>query len=336
MKVVRPQRLVINVIVSGFLFALCSSAEAQQPQKVPRIGYLSVSDAATDTTRAVEIQSALRKLGYIEGQNIAIEYRYSEGKPERAAELAADLVRLQVDVIVAAGGPTWVQAAKNATKTIPIVMVGLGADPVEAGLVKSLGRPGGNVTGVTNLSRDLVGKRLELLKEAVPKIIRVAALYDPANPVTLKESKKNLQTAARVLHMATESWEVRATSEFDQVFAAVTKWQADGLYSAGGGPLLGDNRKRIAEFAVKRRLPSMANRRNFVEDGGLMYYGPDESDSYLRVAYYVDKILKGAKPADLPVEQPTKFELVINLKTAKQIGLTIPPNVLVRADRVIR
>jgi putative ABC transport system substrate-binding protein len=329
-------RKITVLALSTMLFALCAAAEAQQPKKVPRIGYLSVSDAATDSARDTGIRSVLRDLGYIEGQNIAIEYRYSEGKPERAPELAAELVRLKVDVIVAAGGPTWVQAAKNATKTIPIVMVGLGADPVEAGLVESLAQPGGNVTGVTNLSRDLVGKRLELLKEAVPKIARVAVLYDPANPVTVKESKKNLQTAARALHMTVETWEVRAASEFEQVFAAVTKWQPDGLYSAGGGPLLIANRKWIAEFAAKRRLPSMANRRTFVEDGGLMYYGPDEADSYRRVAYYVDKILKGAKPADLPVEQPTKLEFVINLKTAKQIGVTIPQKVLVKADKVIR
>jgi putative ABC transport system substrate-binding protein len=320
----------------AMLFALCVPAEAQQPKKVPRLGYLSVSDAATESARFEPIRLALRELGYIEGQNITTEYRYSEGKPERAAELAAELVGLKVDVIVAAGGPTWVQAAKNATKTIPIVMVGLGADPVEAGLVESLAQPGGNVTGITNLGRDLVGKRLELLKEAAPKIARVAVLFDPANPVTVKASKKNLQTAARALHMTIESWEVRAASEFEQVFAAVTKWRADGLYPAGGGPLLAVNRKRIAEFAVKRRLPSMGNRRWFVEAGGLMYYGADESDSYRRVAYYVDRILKGAKPADLPVEQPKKFEFVINLKAAKQIGLTIPPEVLARASRLIK
>ncbi|HEY7219990.1 MAG TPA: ABC transporter substrate-binding protein [Candidatus Binatia bacterium] len=327
----------VGVVALVTTFAMCGvEVQAQQPKKFPRIGYLSVNDAANASTGDEGIRSALRELGYVEGQNIAIEYRYSEGRPERAAELAAELVRLKVDVIVAAGGPTWVETAKNATTAIPIVMVGLGADPVEAGLVKSLARPGGNVTGVTNLSRDLVGKRLELLKEAVPKVARVAVLYDPANPVTVKESKKNLQTAARALHMTIETWEVRAASEFEQVFASVTKWRPDGLYPAGGGPLLRANRKRIAEFALKHRLPSMANRRNFVEDGGLIFYGADESDSYRRVAYFVDKILKGAKPADLPVEQPTKFELVINLKTAKQIGLTIPPNVLARADKVIR
>ena len=324
------------ILLGAMLLAPCSAAESQQTKKVFRVGYLSVNDAVGAAESEKAIRLALREHGYIEGQNIAIEYRYSAGKPERAPELAADLVRLKVDIIVVAGGPTWVQAAKNATKTIPIVMVGLGADPVEARLVESLARPGGNVTGITNLSRDLVGKRLELFKEAVPKIARVAVLYDPANPVTVDESKKNLQPAARALHMTIESWEVRAASEFEQVFAAVTKWRADGLFPAGGGPLLGANRKRIADFALKRRLPSIVNRRNWVEDGGLMYYGPDEAESYRRVAYYVDRILKGAKPADLPVEQPTKFEFVINLKTAKQIGLTIPPEVLARATKLIK
>ena len=320
------------------LFLLISShpAGAQQPKKIPRLGYLSVSDSITSSARDQGIRLALREIGYIEGQSIAIDFRYSEGKPERASELAAELVRLRSDIIVVAGGPTWVQAAKNATRTIPIVMVGLGADPVEAGLVESLARPGGNVTGLTNLSRDLIGKRLELLKEVIPKTARVAVLYDPANPVTVETSKKNLQITARALHVTIKFWEVRAASEFDQIFDAITQWRADGLYPAGGGPLLSTNRKRIAEFALKRRLSSMANRREFVEGGLLMYYGPDESDSYKRVAYFIDRILKGAKPAELPVEQPTKFELVINLKTSNQIGLTIPQKVLARADRVIK
>jgi ABC-type uncharacterized transport system substrate-binding protein len=325
-----------RLMLFAAVLAYVHFASAQQPKKIPRIGYLSVSDAATSLTTDEGIRSALRELGYIEGQNIAIEYRYSERRPERASELATELVRLKSDVIVVQGGPVWVQAARNATKTIPIVMVGRGADPVEAGLIESLARPGGNVTGLTNLSRDLVGKRLELLKEAIPKTTRVAVLYDLANPVTVEASKKNLQTAAGALHVTIEFWEMRSASEFEHVFDAITKWRADGLYSGGGGPLLGANRKRIAEFAVKRRLPSMANRPNFVEDGGLMYYGPDESDSYKRVAYFIDRILKGAKPADLPAEQPTKFELVINLKTAKQIGIAIPQRVLQRADRVIK
>ena len=320
-----------------FILGLCGNvAHAQQAKKVPRIGYLSVSDAATASAGDEGIRSAMRELGYIEGQNIAIEYRYSEGKPERAAKLAAELVRLKVDVIVAAGGPTWVQAAKNATKTIPIVMVGLGADPVQAGLVESLARPGGNVTGITNQAGEIGGKRLELLKEAVPKIARVAVLYDPANPFTVQRSKEILQAAARALRLTIQSWEVRVDDEFEQVFAAIGRWHPDALYPAGGGPLLRANQKRILGFALKNRLPSTFNRREFVEDGGLMYYGTDLTASYRRVAYYIDRILKGAKPADLPVEQPMKFEFMINLKTAKQIGVTILPNVLARADKVIR
>jgi putative ABC transport system substrate-binding protein len=324
------------VALCALLLALSLPAEAQQPKKVPRIGYLSVSDAAYESAGDERFRVALRELGYIEGKNITIEYRYSEGKPERAAGLAAELVRLKVDVIVAAGGPTWVQAAKNATKTIPIVMVGLGADPVQAGLVESLARPGGNVTGITNLSGELGGKRLELLKEAVPKVARVAVLYDPVNPVTVQESKKFLQVAAHSLGLTVQFWEVRSSDEFEQVFAAVSKWRADGLNMAGGGPLLNANRKRIVGFASKSRLPSISGSRVFVEAGGLMYYGADSADSYKRVAYFVDRILKGAKPADLPVEQPTKFEFIINLKTAKQIGLTIAPEVLTRATKVIK
>ena len=215
-------------------------------------------------------------------------------------------------------------------------MVGTGADPVEAGLVESLARPGGNVTGITNLSRELGGKRLELLKEAVPKVARVAVLYDPASPGSVREVKEVLPVAARALGLTVRSWEVRDADDFERVFAALSKERPDGLYVPGGGPLIGANRKRIAGFALKSRLPSMYQSREAVDAGGLMSYGADLADSYRRVAYYVDRILKGAKPADLPVEQPTKFELVINLKTAKQIGLTIPPEVLARANRLIK
>ena len=245
-------------------------------------------------------------------------------------------MRLKVDIIVVAGGPAWVQAAKNATKTIPIVMVGSGADPVEAGLVESLARPGGNVTGITNLSRELGGKRLELLKEAVPKLVRVAVLYDPAIPRSVLEAKEVLPVAAGALRLTARSWEVRAADAFDRIFAAISKWRPDGLYVLGTGTLMRTNENRTIGFALKSRLPSVYVNRQAVDAGGLMYYGADLADSYRRVAYFVDRILKGAKPADLPVEQPRKFELVINLKTANQIGLTIPPNVLVRADRVIK
>jgi putative ABC transport system substrate-binding protein len=298
-------------------------------------GYLSNNDQARESARSEAIQLALRERGHVDGQNIAIEYRYTEGKLDRLPELAAELVRLKVDVIVA-GGDNPVRAAKNATKTIPIVMMGQAADPVEAGLVESLARPGGNVTGLTLLSRELGGKRLELLKEAVPKLARVAVLYDPAVPGNVLQVKENLPVAARALGLTVRSWEVRDADGFERVFAALNKERPDGLYVPVAGPLMFANQKRIADFALKSRLPSMYGRREFVDAGGLMYYGADLADSYRRVAYYVDRILKGAKPAELPVEQPTKFELVIDLKTAKQIGLTIPPNVLARADKVIK
>jgi putative tryptophan/tyrosine transport system substrate-binding protein len=244
-------------------------------------------------------------------------------------------VRLKVDIIVVAGAGGVIQAAKNATKTIPIVMTGIGGDPVEAGLVESLARPGGNVTGPTNLTRELGGKRLELFKETVPKLGRVAVLYDPALPSGVRELKEVLLVAARGLGLTIQSWEIRVADGFEKIFAALKKDRPDGLYVLGG-PLMFANGKRIADFALKSRLPSVYNTREGVDAGGLMSYGADLADSYRRVAIYVDKILKGAKPAELPVEQPTKFELVINLKTAKQIGLTIPQKVLGRADKVIK
>jgi putative ABC transport system substrate-binding protein len=310
-------------------------ASAQQARKVPRIGYLSALDPARESARSEAIRLALREFGYIEGQNIAIEYRYTEGKLDRAPELVAELVRLKVDVIVVAGGSGPIQAAKNATKTIPIVMAALAADPVGGGLVESLARPGGNVTGLTTLSRELGDKRLELLKEAVPKIAHVAVLYDPAIPQSVLELKEVLPVTARALRLTIQPWEVRTADDFERVFAAMNKARSDGLYLTSGG-LMNANQKRIAGFALKHRLPSVYANREAVDASGLMYYGADLADSYRRVAIYVDKILKGAKPANLPVEQPTKFELVINLKAAKQIGLTIPPNVLARADRVIK
>ena len=259
----------------------------------------------------------------MEGQNIAFEYRYAEGKLDRFPELAAELVRLKVDIIVVAGGNTLIRAAKNATKTISIVMAGAGPDPVEAGFVDSLARPGGNVTGLALLLNELAGKRLELLKEAVPKLARVAVLHDPALPPNVLELKE-VQTAAPALGLTIQPWEVRGTDDFDRVFAAQKKQRPDGLYVIAGR-LVTSNRKQIVGFALKSRLPSVYPQREYVDAGGLMYYGADIAESYRRVAYFVDRILKGAKPADLPVEQPTKFELVINLKTAKQIGVIIPP-----------
>ena len=325
----------LSLLIAVALVAFAVIAEAQQLKKVSRIGYLANTDAASESARAERIRLALRELGYIEGQNIAIEYRYAEGKRDRAPELAAELVRLKVDIIVVAGGETWIRAAKNATKTIPLVMVAIGTDPVKTGLVKSLARPGGNVTGITALSRELGGKRLELLKEAVPKISRVAVLYDPTAPGPVLEVKEDLPIAARALKLTILPSEARAADDFEKVFAAMSKERPDGLFVTGG-TVMRPNQKRIAGFALKSRLPSVSSSEEFVDAGGLMSYAADDADNYRRVAIYVDKILKGAKPADLPVEQPTKFELVINLKTAKQIELTIPQRVLGRADRVIK
>ena len=263
-----------SILVVVVLLAVAVIAEAQQPKKVPRIGYLSNRDPASESTRSEGVRLALRELGYIEGQNIATEYRYAEGKPDRAPELAAELVRLKVDIIVVAGGPRWVQPAMNATKTIPIIMVGAGIDPVEAGVVESLARPGGNVTGLTNLGGELGGKRLELLKEAVPKLARVAVLYDPATPASVIAVKEYLPPAARVLKLTIRSWEVRNADDFEKVFGALNKGRPGGLYITQG-PLMNANQKRITGLALKSRLPSMYYIREFVDAGGLMSYGAD-------------------------------------------------------------
>ena len=329
------RKAIFSILLAVVVLAVAIIAEAQQPKKVARVGYLSNSDPARESARAETIRAALRDLGYIEGQNIAIEYRYAEGKQDRLSELATELVRLKVDIIVVPAGAVPTRAAKNATKTIPIVMMGLSADPVELGLVKSLARPGGNVTGLTTLSRELGGKRLELLKESVPKVARVAVLYQHASPAAVLEVKEDLPVAARALGLTVRSWEVRDAGGFEKVFATLNKERPDGLYVTTGG-LITANQKRIVGFALKSRLPSVYGTREFVDAGGLMSYGANIADSYRRAATYVDKILKGAKPAELPVEQPTKFELVINLKTAKEIGLEIPQRVLGRADRVIK
>jgi putative tryptophan/tyrosine transport system substrate-binding protein len=330
------KRSITVLTLCAMLLLLCSSTEAQQAGKVPRIGYLSSFDAATESARSEAIRLALRELGYVEGQNIAIEYRYAEAKQDRYPALAAELVRLKVDIIlVTGGGPLGIQAAKNATKTIPIVMTGSGFDPVEVGFVESLARPGGNVTGLSALSGELDGKRLELLKEAVTKVARVAVLYGTASLGRVLDVKEDLPVAARALKLTLQPWEVRSAEGFNKVFAAIGKQRPDGLYVIGS-PLMNTNLKRITSFALKSRLPSMYSFRAAIDAGGLMYYGADLADSYRRVAYFVDRILKGAKPADLPVEQPTKFEFVINLKTAKQIGLTISPEVLARATKLIK
>jgi putative tryptophan/tyrosine transport system substrate-binding protein len=275
----------------AMLFALSFSASAQQPKKVPRIGYLSSQDPARESARSEAIRLALRDLGHIEGQNIAIEYRFAEGKVDRAPELAAELVRLKVDIIVVTGGGGWIRAAKNATKTIPIVMVGVGIDPVESGLVESLARPGDNVTGLTLLFRELSGKRLELLKEAVPKLVRVAVLYDPTNSAGALEVKEVLPVAARALGLTIQPWEVRDANGFDKVFAALNKQRPDGLYAHPTGPLIFANQKRLAGFALKSRIPSVYYNREAVDAGGLM------TQSLL---YRADKVIKesaGIKPA---------------------------------------
>ena len=268
-----------SALVAVILLAVAVIVEAQQPAKVYRIGYLSNTDPAAESNRSEAIRLALRERGYIDGQNIAFEYRYAEGKRERASDLLAEMVRLKVDIIVLTGGSTQTRAAKNATKTIPIVMTGGGIDPVEEGLIESLARPGGNVTGVTNLGRELGGKRLELLKEAVPKVARVAVLYEPT-AASVRGVKEGLPVAARALKLTIQPWEVRAADDFERVFAAISKSHPDGLYVPAAGPLMGINQTRIVGFALKSRLPSMYSLREFVDAGGLMYYGVDLADSY--------------------------------------------------------
>jgi len=320
--------------LGAMLLALSFPAEAQQA-KVHRIGLLR-PDRPRDASQVLYdvFYQRLRELGWTEGKNIAFEYRWAEGRPERLPELAAELVRIKVDIIVASGVQAAL-AAKNTTKTIPIVMMGVGIDPVEAGLVESLARPGGNITGFTLLGVETGGKRLEFFKEAIPKVKRVVILYDPANPGNLLEVKEVLPVAARALGLTIQPREVRGTDDFERVFAALSKDRPEGLFVAGGH-LMNSDEKRIVGFALKSRLPSTYNRREAVDAGGLMAYSVDRVDHYRRAAIYVDKILKGTKPPDLPVERPTKFEFVINLKTAKQIGVTVPPNVLARADKVLR
>jgi putative ABC transport system substrate-binding protein len=316
--------------LSAILFALCLPAEAQQPGKVPRIGFLpSSGDANNPGIQVTAFQQGLRDLGYIEGKNILVEYRYVEGKVDRIPSLVAELVQLKVDVLVV-GSPGTVQETKRATKTIPIVMV-ITQDPVAAGYVDSLARPGGNITGLTRLTRDLSGKRLELLKEAVPTISRVGALWSGAGT-----GFKGYEAAARALKIPLQSLEVRSPNpDFEAAFQAAKKGRANALIAVSNIRLSG-YQKRIADLAIKNRLPSMYETSRWVEVGGLMSYGASDAEGFQRAAVYVDKILKGTKPADLPVEQPTKFELVFNLKTAKALNLTIPQSVLFRANKVIK
>jgi putative tryptophan/tyrosine transport system substrate-binding protein len=323
---------IMGLALGALLLAVCSSAKAQQSPKVPRIGFLSPFSSSDSALWDQAFRQGLRDLGWVEGKNVSIEYRYAEGRNDRLPDLVADLVRLKVNIIVASVA-TDALAAKNATKTIPIVVASAG-DPVAIGLVDSLARPGSNVTGLSQMSPDLAGKRLELLKEIVPKLSRVAVLWNPQNP-TATLNWKELQLPARELGVQLHSLEVRSPNEFDKAFEIATRARA-GALAIIPDPLIVTNLRRIADLAAKSRLPSIFHLREFVDSGGLVTYGPDRADMFRRAATYVDKILKGAKPADLPVEQPTKFELVINLKAAKQIGLTIPPNVLARADKVIK
>jgi putative ABC transport system substrate-binding protein len=324
----------VGIVALGFAFAMCGAvATAQQPAKIPRIGYVRVvsDDPATPNVKA--FQQGLRDLGYVEGKNILIEYRYAEGNIDRIPILVAELAQLKVDVLISGDGPA-IRAAKQATKTIPIVMV-INQDPVATGLIDSLARPGGNITGLSRLTRELSGKRLELLREAVPGIARVGILWD-ANGEGPNISFKEYQAAARALKIQLQSLEVRGPDpDLDGAFQSAAKGRAIALITIGNS-LLNRYRKRIVDDAIKHRLPSMYEASQWIAAGGLISYSTDDAESYRRAATFVDKILKGRKPADLPVEQPTKFELVINLKTAKQIGLTIPPNVLARADKVIR
>jgi ABC-type uncharacterized transport system substrate-binding protein len=307
-----------------------------QPKKVPLIGYLTGSSPPTNTRpdlNADAFRQGLRNLGYIEGKNIAVEYRYQEGKPDRRDSLVAELVRLTVDVLVVTTQPL-IRAAKQATKAIPIVMV-TGQDPVATGFIESLACPGGNITGLTSLSRELGGKRLEFLKEMVPGISRVGVLWQANAPGPIIAFKE-YETAARALKIPIQSLEVRGPNpDLAGAFQTAAKGHVNALITVSGASL-NRNPKQIAGLAIKNRLPSMCERSEYVEAGCLVSYSANDADQYRRAAYYVDKILKGAKPSDLPVEQPTKFELVINLKTAKQLGLTIPPNVLARADKVIK
>ena len=325
---------ILRVALGAMALAFCSFAEAQQSGKIPRIGYVRVVGVPSIPGPNVEaFRQGLKDLGYVEGKNILIEFRYADGKRDRVPSLVAELVQLKVDVLIS-GDDGSIRAAKEATKTIPIVMV-INQDPVTTGLVDSLARPGGNITGISRLTRELSGKRLELLTEVAPGMARVGILWD----VTAEGpniSFKEYQAAARALKIPLQSLEVRGPDpDLNGAFQAAVKGRASAMITIGNS-LLNRHRKQIADYAIKHRLPSMCESSQWIEPGGLISYSSNDAESYRRAAWMVDKILKGTKPADIPVEQPTKFELVINLKTAKALNLTIPQSVLFRADRVIR
>lgn len=318
----------VVVLLIGLALASVDVAEAQQAKKLPRIGLLRAGSPPDSYVEA--FRQGLRELGYIEGTNIAVEYRWAEGKPERIRDLTVELVRLKVDVIVTTGVPGGL-AAKQATTTIPIVVPAIN-DPIGPGLVASLARPGGNVTGLSMVNPELSGKRMELLKEAFPSVSRVAVLRDTA---AIGVEVQPTEAAARALGLGLLVVEVREVNDLDTALAAAKKWRASALNFLTS-PFFSAHRARIVEAVAKFRLPTMYPQREFVDAGGLISYGPSLSDMFRRAATYVDKILKGTKPGDIPVEQPTKFEFIINLKAAKQIGLTIPQSVLYRADKVIK
>ena len=326
------KRKITVITLCAMLLALRLSANAQQPKKVPRIGFLTASSLSAVSGRIEAFRQVLRELGYTEGKTIVIEYRYAEGKLDRLPALVAELVRLKVDIIVS-GGPQVTRAAKEATGTIPIVM-GFDYDPVANGLIASLARPGGNITGLSTLAPEISGKRLELLKEIVPRLSRVAVLGTSTQP-GYAQVLKETELAAGALRVKLQYLDVLSPKDIETAFRAATKGRAEALLALQSAVLL-PQRTQLADLAVKSRLSAMYQASEYVEAGGLMSYGVNVLDLFHRAATYVDKILKGAKPADLPVEQPTKFEFIINLKAAIQIGLTIPPNVLARADRVIR
>jgi putative ABC transport system substrate-binding protein len=320
------------VAVGALLLALNFPAEAQQAKKMPRIGVLAGGSPSSTSPLREAFREGLREFGYVEGENIILEFRYGEAKGERLPDLAAELVRLKVDVIVTSSTPA-IQAVKEATRTIPVVMAFSG-DPVGTGLVASLSKPGGNITGLSDIGPEISGKQLELLKEAFPTISRVAFLFNPSNQGNRLRLKATELTAGE-LKVQIQPFEVRSATDFEKVFSAISKGEAQALMTVRD-PAIYNNQIRIVQFATQNRLPTMHMDSVPVEAGGLMSYGPNVPDLFRRAAAYVDKILKGAKPADLPVARPTKFELVVNLKTAKQIGLTIPQSVLYRADKVIK
>jgi len=326
------KKTITVLTLCAMLFALRVSAEAQQPTKVARIGFLNAPPIASIPARIDAFRQGLRELGYVEGKNIVIEYRSAEGKAERVPDLAAELVRLKVDVIVSSG-PTSTHQAKKATSTIPIVMA-FDDDPVGSGLVASLARPGRNITGLSTLSPELSGKQLELLKEIIPTLSRVAVLGTSNRPGTA-QGLRETKLAAGALGVQLQYLDVPSPKDIEVAFREARNARAEAVLVLGS-PVLNSQRKQILDLAAKSRLPATYSRPEYVEEGGLMTYGVSISDLFRRSATYVDKILKGRTPADLPVEQPIKFEFIINLKAAKQIGLTIPPNVLARADKVIR